>query len=61
MDVETAKATGRKQSGEMLKFLKGSRDCRTVIVEKTDRLCCNFRDFVTLEDLDVEVHLPKEG
>ena len=61
IDVETAKATGRKHFGEMLKFLKGSRDCRTVIVEKTDRLYRNFRDFVTLEDLNVEVHLPKEG
>jgi site-specific DNA recombinase len=61
IDVETAKATGRKQFGEMLQFLKGSPDCRTVIVEKTDRLYRNFRDFVTLEDLNVEVHLPKEG
>ena len=61
VDVETAKAAGRKQFGEMLKSLKGSPDCRTVIVEKTDRLYRNFRDFVTLEDLNVEVHLPKEG
>jgi site-specific DNA recombinase len=30
-------------------------------VEKTDRLYRNFRDCVTLEDLDVEIHLPKEG
>ena len=32
-----------------------------LIVEKTDRLYRNFRDCVTLEDLDVEIHLPKEG
>jgi site-specific DNA recombinase len=31
------------------------------IVEKTDRLYRNFRDCVTLEDLEVEIHLPKEG
>ena len=61
VDVETAKATGRKQFGEMLQFLKEDPDCRTVIVEKTDRLYRNFRDFVTLEELNVEVHLPKEG
>jgi len=61
VDVETAKATGRKQFGEMLQFLKQHPDCRVVIVEKTDRLYRNFRDFVTLEDLNVEVHLPKEG
>jgi site-specific DNA recombinase len=30
-------------------------------VEKTDRLYRNFRDCVTLEDLDLEIHLPKEG
>ncbi len=30
-------------------------------MEKTDRLYRNFRDCVTLEDLDVEIHLPKEG
>lgn len=61
VDVETAKATGGKQFGQMLQFLKEHPDCRTVIVEKTDRLYRNFRDFVTLEDLNVEVHLPKEG
>ena len=61
IDVERAKATGRKQFGEMLRFLNGNPGCRTVIVEKTDRLYRNFRDFVTLEDLNVEVHLPKEG
>jgi DNA invertase Pin-like site-specific DNA recombinase len=32
-----------------------------VLVEKTDRLYRNFRDAVTLEDLDVEIHLVKEG
>jgi hypothetical protein len=33
----------------------------TTLVEKTDRLYRNFRDCVTLENLDVEIHLPKEG
>ena len=61
VDVETAKTTGRKQFGEMARFLKQAPACRTVIVEKTDRLYRNFRDCVTLEDLDIEIHLPKEG
>jgi site-specific DNA recombinase len=61
IDVETAKVTGRKQFGEMMRFLSGDSGCRVVIVEKTDRLYRNFRDCVTLEDLDVEIHLPKEG
>src|SRR5262249_55056518 len=42
-------------------FLSKNQACRTVLVEKTDRLYRNFRDCVTLEDLDVEVHLVKEG
>ncbi|MBI4480955.1 MAG: recombinase family protein [Acidobacteria bacterium] len=61
IDIETAKIIGRKQFDEMVRFLKGNSDCRTILVEKTDRLYRNFRDCVTLEDLDVEIHLPKEG
>ncbi len=61
VDVETAKCAGRKQFGEMVRFLGQNPSCRTLIVEKTDRLYRNFRDCVTLEDLDVEIHLPKEG
>ena len=61
VDVETAKTAGRTQFGEMVRFLEGNANCRVVIVEKTDRLYRNFKDCVTLEDLDVEIHLPKEG
>jgi site-specific DNA recombinase len=60
-DVETAKVTGRPQFGEMISFLKCNRTCRIVVVEKTDRLYRNFRDAVTLEDLDIEIHFVKEG
>lgn len=61
IDVETAKITGRKQFGEMVRFFRENAGCRVAIVEKTDRLYRNFRDCVTLEDLEVEIHLPKEG
>jgi site-specific DNA recombinase len=61
VDVETAKCTGRKQFDEMVRFFQKHPDCRIVIVEKTDRLYRNFRDYVTLEDLGVEIHLAKEG
>src|SRR5271170_5550327 len=61
VDVETAKVTGRKRFGEMLTFLSRNPRCRVVIVEKTDRLYRNFRDCVALEEMDVEIHLPKEG
>jgi site-specific DNA recombinase len=45
----------------MMRFLSSDSGCRVVIVEKTDRLYRNFRDCVTLEDLDVEIHLAKKG
>src|SRR6202163_4324687 len=61
VDVETAKCAGREQFGEMVAFLRNNPQCRTVIVEKTDRLYRNFRDYLTLEDLGVEIHLAKEG
>jgi hypothetical protein len=38
VDVETAKATGRKQFGEMIRFLGKNKNCHLVLVEKTDRL-----------------------
>jgi site-specific DNA recombinase len=61
VDVETAKVAGRKHFDEMVRFIKQNRSCRTLVVEKTDRLYRNFRDCVTLEDLEIEIHLPKEG
>jgi len=61
VDVETAKCAGREQFGEMVAFLRQNPQCRTVIVEKTDRLYRNFRDYLALEDLGVEIHLAKEG
>lgn len=61
VDVETAKCSGRKQFGEMVRFLDATPACRVILVEKTDRLYRNFRDYVTLEDLGTEIHLPKEG
>ncbi len=60
VDVETAKRAGRTGFGEMLRFLKRSR-CRTVLVEKTDRLYRNLKDWVTLDELDLELHFVKEN
>ena len=62
-EAETAKQAGRHQFNEMLKFLKKSKDVKTVLCEKTDRLYRNFTDYV---DLDVDttgytVYLVKEG
>lgn len=61
VDVETAKMAGRKSFGEMVRYLEKSTVCRVVIAEKTDRLYRNLRDCLTLEDMNIEIHLPKEG
>ena len=60
-DVETAKAAGRAQFGQMVQYLKTTPDVRVILVEKTDRLYRNFKDYVFLEDLDLEIHLVKEN
>ena len=67
VDVETAKKSGRTGFSEMIKFLrieaksKQSHFCRTLLVEKTDRLYRNLKDWVTLEELDLEIHFVKEN
>ena len=61
-DVETAKTAGRTSFGEMLRFFTKHREPRPVIlVEKTDRLYRNLRDWVTLDDLHLDIHFVKEG
>ena len=61
VDVETAKATGRAAFGEMVAYFKAHPSVRALLVEKTDRLYRNLKDWVTVDELDVEIHLPKEG
>ena len=61
IDVETAKKTGRIGFGNMLKFMRTNPDCRIILVEKTDRLYRNIKDWVTLDETDVEIHFVKEN
>lgn len=61
VDIETAKNPGRQNFVEMVRYFTRNKNCRVILVEKTDRLYRNFRDAVTLEDLDLEIHLVKEG
>jgi site-specific DNA recombinase len=61
VDVETAKQTGRTSFDEMVAYLKAHPSIRVMLVEKTDRLYRNLKDWVTRDDLDVEMHFPKEG
>jgi site-specific DNA recombinase len=61
VDVETAKQTGRAAFGEMVAYLRAHPAARVLLVEKTDRLYRNLKDWVTVDELDVEIHFPKEG
>ena len=59
-EPETAKKAGRKAFNEMLKFCS-ERGIKNILVEKTDRIYRNFKDYVILEDYDLNLHLVKEG
>ncbi len=62
MDVETAKRAGRTGFTEMVALLRKNAKVRVLIVEKTDRLYRNFKDYVTLDEIDcLEIHFVKEG
>ncbi|WP_254514694.1 recombinase family protein [Novosphingobium sp. G106] len=61
LDVETAKRAGRTGFTAMLRYLKSHPNVRTILVEKTDRLYRNLKDWVTLDALDLEIHFAKEG
>ena len=61
VDVETAKQTGRAAFGEMIAHLKAQPSIRILLVEKTDRLYRNLKDWVTVDDLEAEIHFVKES
>ena len=61
VDVETAKESGRANFEGMLSYLKTHPTVGAVLVEKTDRLYRNLKDWVRLDELDIEIHLVKEG
>lgn len=68
VDVETAKAAGRSEFGNMVEFLQEQtrikdpdERCRTILVEKTDRLYRNLKDWVTIDELDIDIHFVKEN
>ena len=68
IDIETAKQAGRSNFNRMIKFLScetkkksTSPLCRTLLVEKTDRLYRNLKDWVTMDEMDIQIHFVKEG
>lgn len=60
-DVETAKVSGREGFEGLIDFFKKNPDCKTLLVEKTDRLYRNLKDWVTLDGLGLEIYLVKEN
>jgi DNA invertase Pin-like site-specific DNA recombinase len=60
-DVETAKAAGRTGFGDMIALLAKTNTCQIVLVEKTDRLYRNLKDWVTVDGLGLEIHFVKEN
>ena len=60
--METAKRSGRTAFTQMIRFLRKHRAPKPVIlVEKTDRLYRNLKDWVTVDDMAVDIHLVKDG
>ncbi len=61
-DIETAKKAGRTGFGKMLSYLRENPECRIILVEKTDRLYRNMKDWVILDEIEgLEIHLVKEN
>lgn len=61
-DVETAKRAGRTGFDAMVRYLQKNSSCGILLVEKTDRLYRNLRDWVTIDEIEgLEVHFVKQG
>jgi len=68
VDVETAKKTGRPGFNSMVDFFRKQlkskspkEPCHILLVEKTDRLYRNLKDWVTIDDLNLDIHFVKEN
>src|SRR5262250_419402 len=63
IDVESASKSGRTGFNTMLAYLRKHPACRIILVEKTDRLYRNLKDYATLDvkDWGLTIHLVKEG
>lgn len=57
----SAKDSGRIEFNKMLRYLRNHPEVKTILVEKTDRLYRNFKDYATLDDTKYEIHLVKEN
>ncbi len=60
MEIETAKKAGRKIFDEMIEFTKQDEEIQGIVCHKVDRLCRNFKDFVTIDDLGIKAYFVEE-
>lgn len=60
-EAQSAKDSGRAEFGRMLKYLNTHPDVNIILVEKTDRLYRNFKDYALVDDNKYEIHLVKEN
>ena len=69
-DEESAKSDGRTHFNQMVAFLKkeiktkkSENRCKILLVEKTDRLYRNLKDWVVIDEMsaDIEIHFVKEN
>jgi site-specific DNA recombinase len=44
----------------MMQFL-GRQQCNAILVEKTDRLYRNIKDWVLVDELGIDIHFVKEN
>ena len=61
VDAESSKNGDGNGFTRMVQYLKKHPTCRTILVEKTDRLYRNPKDWVTIDELGVEIHFVKEN
>ncbi len=68
VDVETAKQVGRTNFSKMIAFLKRLKEQKTqsldeyvLLVEKTDRLYRNLKDWITIDELEINIHFVKDN
>ncbi len=63
IESETAKKTGRKEFNAMVQFLDTHSDVPHVLVEKTDRLYRNLKDYIRInpEEKNIRIHFVKEN
>jgi len=62
-DSETARSTGRKGFNAMLSYMEDHTECKVILVEKTDRLTRNMKDYAALdiEKRGIEIHFVRDN